>query len=275
MIDYKIKQAMIVVATKPLIDWLLSLNTHNRAPKRSAIDWLHQSIDDGQWFLTNQGVGITASGWITDGQHRLIAIADAGYPPVEFVLVTGLKDEAQAVVDRHAKRSQADVIKLFLNQTVTNQAVAVANVIFRVRTDGESFSFINKRPSDFEIAGFISDNAEALSRIMPCIGSGARAAVAAAIVHYSMSYDFDAACEFADKVRTGVGLTATDPAYRLRLWLENHRAGGAQSQVEHYSATATACIAHARGESLNMIRLSASWDRLPKRRQSSGFMVKP
>ena len=267
MIDFKLKRAIIVTSSKDLVDWLLSLNTHNRAVKKTVIKSIADEIKRGLWQFTNQGIGITASGWLTDGQHRLYAIREAGYPPAELLIVTGLSDDAQSDVDRHAKRSSADVIRLILNRTVSNQAVAAVKVILSVKTDGDRFVMASGgRISEFDLADFMSEYHDTLSAVLQAIGSSMRAPVTAALIEYGMRHDVDAACDLAEKIRTGTELAASDPAYRLRIWLERNRGGGGMQQCYAYSAAVTACIAHARGEPLTLLRPSGSWDRLPRRK---------
>lgn len=265
MIDYTKKGALIVTTTPQLVEFLLSLNTHNRKLKSSNVDLLSSEIKAGRWKLTNQGIGITKDGRLVDGQHRLEAIKKAGFLPVEIVVVTGLDDGAQAVVDKHSKRSQADVIKLLMNRSVSSQMVAAANVMLRVRSGQSGFYMDTSLASDFAVADLVAEHSDAFDLIMPAVGSKTRAGVCAALVEYGIRYDVDAAVEFAEKIKTGLSLGANDPAYRLRRWIEHYsKANGGKQQADSYGATVTACIADARGESLSLLRISGSWDRLPK-----------
>ena len=186
MINYTKKAAYIMLSTKELVDWLLEINTHNRTIKQSQVDSLCSDITNDRFYFTNQGIGITRSGFLTDGQHRLLALKKSGYPPVDLLIVTGLDDEAQAVVDRHSKRSQADIIRLVLNKTVSNQAVAAINIIMRVKSNGERFMMSSGRISEFEIAEFMSEYGDVLSLVFSSLGSSIRASVAAAIIEYAL-----------------------------------------------------------------------------------------
>ena len=269
LFDVKKRAAHIVDGTKELVDWLLSMNTHNRTIKASHIITLKRDILAGNWEFTNQGIGVSASGVLNDGQHRLMAIAGLGYPPgITLLIVTGLSDKAQAVVDRSAKRSQADVIKLILNRTISNHVVGAINVLLNVKSGSDGFvskSSRNGRTSDFEVADYMAENAELFDKLISATGSNIRVAVMAALTEYALRYSLDSACELGSQIKTGAGLMVSDPAYRLRQYLSTHKGGGGSTQVDAYAYAVTACIAHARGESLGLLRKSASWDRLPKR----------
>ena len=256
-----------MLSTKELVDWLLEINTHNRTIKQSQVDSLCSDITNDRFYFTNQGIGITRSGFLTDGQHRLLALKKSGYPPVDLLIVTGLDDEAQAVVDRHSKRSQADIIRLVLNKTVSNQAVAAINIIMRVKSNGERFMMSSGRISEFEIAEFMSEYGDVLSLVFSSLGSSIRASVAAAIIEYALRFDVESACSLAEQIKTGIALNANDPAYRLRLWMERNKGGGSAQQLESYSITVSACIAHSKGEKLMLLRESGSWARLTKKKK--------
>lgn len=262
--DYTRQQAIIVTATKEIVDWLLSLNTNNRAIKNTHINYIRNQIKNGNWYFTNQGIGVSKKGVLTDGQHRLIAIVKENYPPVELLLVLGLDDMAQAVVDTHAKRSQADVIRLLMNRTVSNQAIAALNVTLLIRTDGLKFSWIGGKTDTFELSEIIADENELLTRLFTSCGTGIRTPVMAALIEYARLYSIDYACNLGEQIKDGLNLTKDDPAYRLRDWLAKNKTNGAATRLMAYSVAVSACIAHAKSEKLQVLRPASSWARLPK-----------
>ena len=263
-IDFTIPQALIVTASKPLVDKLLAMNTHNRKIRQSQVDALKKDLNDGRWLLTNQGIGVTKSGFVPDGQHRLEAIRQAGYPAVKFVLVTGLDDNAQAVVDTQTRRSQSDIIALLLDQTISNQAVAALNIVLKISSKDGRFTFSRERTNCFDLAEAFSDWHDILVSLLRAAGSSMRAPVTAALIEYAFM-DLDSACELAEQIKTGIDISGTSPAYRLRQYLSKNRGGGASTQLECYSMTVTACIAHSRGDCVSLLRPSGSWSRLSKK----------
>lgn len=264
MYDFSVEQAVIVIATKQLVDWLLSLNTHNRKIKPTHIKYIRNQINNNNWFLTNQGIGVSKKGVITDGQHRLVSLAEEGYPPVKILIVFGLDEKAQSVVDTHAKRSQSDVIRLLLNRTVHNQAVAAINATLLVKTDGVKFTYVSGKTDTFEVADIIANDHELISSLFLSCGTSLRSGVIAALMHYAKRYSLDHACALGTQIKEGVNLNKDDPAYRLRDWLSKNKYGGARGIVDSYSVTVSACIAHAKGETMQLLRPASSWARLPK-----------
>lgn len=269
MYDYTKQNCFIVIANQPLIDWLLSLNTHNRIIKKQHIALLEKQINDGHWFLTNQGIGVSESGYLTDGQHRLIAIKNAGYPPVPFVLITGLSDKAQSVVDTHAKRNQADVIRLFLNVTISTKIVAAINVCLNISHGENGFYMPYKKfggaTDTFDVSEHFVTYQDTWKALFNACGTRIRSGVMAALFEYAIRYSVDSACNLGASIKDGVNLEKNDPAYKLRAWLQSaSQNNGAHGQIVAYALTVTACIAHASGKPLGLLRESMSWDRLPK-----------
>ncbi len=252
----------IATATKPLVDALLAMNTRNRAARQTAIDRLRQDIEAGGWQLTASGVGVDKNGVLSDGQHRLMAIRDAGYPPVQFLLMTGLDPESQAVVDRHAKRGLADALSLVQGRTISSALVAANNAMLIIKnatSKDQPFVFSGAQPSDMAASANLLLWEDDLSAVMSAIGSSSRASVVAAVAIYHR-HDKERALIFADQVRRGIGLQENDPAYRLRTALSTVAVrGGAQGSLRAFSYAASAIIAHSQNRQLKMLRQSESW----------------
>lgn len=256
-------QAFIVTATKPLVDALLAMNTHNRKPRQTAISRLRSDIELGHWRLTASGVGVDKQGRLSDGQHRLHAIVEAGYPPVQFTLVIGLDPEAQSVVDRHAKRSLSDALSLLRGRTVSTAVMAASNSLLLIKNSTsptEPFVFAGGQPSDAQAAQCLLEWEEDLLAVMGAAGSNFRASIVAAMAIY-YRHDQDRAMMFADQMKRGLGLSETDPAYKLRAALESGlaRIGGAQGSIQAFRFTVSAVLAHSQGRELRLLKGSDSW----------------
>ncbi len=130
-IKYEGERAEIVTASKQIVDKLLAMNTHNRKYKASWVKKLCADIKNGRFYLTNQGVGVSKDGVLLDGQNRLMAIRDAGYPPVKFVLVTGLDKISQQKIDVGFRRTLSDLLALLIDKpSVANIKTAACNAIW-------------------------------------------------------------------------------------------------------------------------------------------------
>lgn len=91
---------------------LLEKNHNNRKPRKSHIQHLARQMSKGRWKLSPQPIVVTKSGYLVDGQHRMIAVVESG-ATIE-VLVAIIPDESQqeifTVLDQGAARSVADIL---------------------------------------------------------------------------------------------------------------------------------------------------------------------
>jgi len=259
--------AQFVVATKPLIDGLLALNTRNRKLMGSAVSRLKNDILDGAYLATCQGIGVDRHGVLADGQHRLVAIKEAGYPPVVILLVTGLDPNAQAVIDRGAKRSLADALALVEGRTVSNAVVAACSIFITIKNahnKSVDFGHVDRACRALgRIKAAVRQWEDDVSAILSVVGSF-RAAVVAALAVYHR-HEPEAALAFATKLRTGVNLSADDPALRLREALHRGHSGGAAANMRVFKLSVTACIADANKKQLKLIKERDSWSEAPWR----------
>src|SRR5215469_10043868 len=83
---------------------LLESNTHNRGDKEKKVNQYAQDMLNGKWRLNGEAIKISKSGFIADGQNRLMACVKAGVA-FETLIVFNVDDEAQEVMDTGAARS--------------------------------------------------------------------------------------------------------------------------------------------------------------------------
>lgn len=253
----------IETATRPLVDALLAMNTRNRAPKDSHIKRLSSDMLSGNFYLTASGVGVSKTGVLLDGQNRLMAIRESGYPPVQFVLATGLADDSQRVVDRHSKRTLSDVLTMHMNMTISTHMVALTNAIAAfgaTRKTGFGLSRgASAQMTDTVVAEFLAEHAE-LSVDVIQASKQVKAPVLAALWVYAY-HEKEMALDFAHQVGTGIGLSEDSPAYRLRLAMERLKSSAsAPGRLELFRLSASACISHFQGKNLKLLKGVDSWD---------------
>lgn len=271
-IDYTKKQATIITADKDIVDSLLLRNTNNRILRKSVKEWIKKAIEKKDFVLTGQGIAVSSDGILIDGQHRLQAIREAGYPPVELLVVTGLDPKAMMYIDAHAKRTTGDMLKIVLDRNITNREASIVNSHLKIGENGTSEFVFNKgRPSPQDIVDFMDHNKEFLSLLTSAGGSMLRSGAYCALLHYGFQYDKDRAVELAAKINTGEHLSRNDPAYKMReMVLSSHRKTtyGSAGQLADYKYAITVCVADALGEEISILRQASSWDRLPKKEKS-------
>jgi hypothetical protein len=89
---------------------LLSHNFSNRPVRKNHVSGLASAIKRGEWRLTHQGIAVSESGGLVDGQHRLHAIIQAGVP-VTAIVVRGVDASTFDSIDIGERRSLSDTLK--------------------------------------------------------------------------------------------------------------------------------------------------------------------
>lgn len=100
-----------IVTPEMAKNWLES-NINNRPVRKQKVKAYVRSIVNGNFHATNLGIGFFEDGSLADGQHRLMAIAEAGVP-VEALVVYGLKREVSPHIDTGSNRTGSDVLIMF------------------------------------------------------------------------------------------------------------------------------------------------------------------
>ena len=118
-------QKMIVTPTQAT-NWLQS-NKQNRNVRNYWVEQLTNQIKSGNWILTHQGIAISKSGVLIDGQHRLMAIQKANIP-VEMFVCFDADESIFKAIDSGIKRSMSDLTKL--NKLDAEVATRVCKILF-------------------------------------------------------------------------------------------------------------------------------------------------
>lgn len=254
----------VVTADKKLVDGLLMLNSRNRKVNQSVVTDIRDKIMAGAFLLTGDAVVVSNTGVLLNGQHRLLAIKMAKYPPVRFVLCTGFDDASQKAMDRHSRRTIYNALTMSLGKSISAKMVAIVTTLrrYQLATD-PAHKFKWERGavsvSDEAIESFVVAHHKLLVEIMTH-GSNLRASILAPIFIYA-HHDRDAAIKFTVKVSKGLGLQESDPAYRLRAALERLKGvSGHGGQLEIIQTTAAAIIADHKGAQVERLRPVESWE---------------
>lgn len=245
--------------TKELVDYLLTLNTHNRNPKDLQIANLKQDQEENRWFQTAQGIGVSKEGVLLDGQNRLIANRRAGYPAIQVLIVTGLETESQAAVDQHCRRSMVDTLSLLMNIEMTSRIVATMNMIINcrgLREPGEPFSVLRDRTTPRQVAGAITE----WNDYLDIAGVRMAAPINATICSYARFGDADVARLFLTDMKSMTNLPENSPVLRLTSAINQHRSRNGEGRLYLVQATASAIQAYGEGRSLSKLYAAKAWD---------------
>lgn len=97
----------IKLITPEIAASLLETNTKNRTLRDKTVIQLADAIKAGQWMVTHQGIAVSQSGVLLDGQHRLAAIVKSNIA-VQMMVSTGVGDESFMVIDSGLQRNISD-----------------------------------------------------------------------------------------------------------------------------------------------------------------------
>lgn len=245
--------AKIVIADEMLVNTMLGMNTNNRSLRKSVVQKYMRDIKEGKWVLTNQGIGISESGVLIDGQHRLEAIKQCGYPKVPLLVVMGLSDSAKFAVDQHAKRTSRDMIQFAFDSRVNRLAPAIATSYL---TCGDA----KRAPhSMHDIYDWIVEHRDLLEDVLAIpsnIGFFAAPYLAGFIYCIKKGRTIEKLKQFIEGVETGQMLTKEDPRLHLRNFMTASRksSAGEMIRIERFIKSAKAFDAYSRGQKMLSLR---------------------
>lgn len=103
--------AEIIYVDPALATAWLSRNLRNRNLKRHKVDQYARDMAAGNWLITGEAIKFSKEGTLLDGQNRLHAVIQSG-ATVPFVVIRGLDDAVQGVMDTGAQRTGADALTM-------------------------------------------------------------------------------------------------------------------------------------------------------------------
>lgn len=92
---------------------ILAHNQVNRNLRERVHQAYRKDMEDGRWVMTGEPIQISESGALLNGQHRMTALSNCTHTDgIDLLVVRGLPDRAQLLMDQGAPRSIADMLKL-------------------------------------------------------------------------------------------------------------------------------------------------------------------
>lgn len=218
-------EAKVMKITPQMAEEWLGRNSHNRPIRNARVEELVGVIERGEWFLNGDSIRFDANGVLSDGQHRLWAIALSGIT-VESLVVTGLASEAQETIDVGARRNLKDVLSL-RGETNASMLAAVLNVKWKL---DQGLIRTTRRPSIQQALAVLDANPALRDAKGAANKIGDRFKVSSAVVgvcwYEFQSIDPDDADVFFEKLATGVALQEGEAILALRRYMETQTAGG-------------------------------------------------
>lgn len=113
----------IELITPQLAERYLTANVGNRPILRAVVARYAREMAAGNWLLTHQGIAFDSLGILVDGQHRLLAIVEAGRS-VQMVVTRDIHVGSQIAMDDHAKRNASASLTIAAGAPITAWAVS-------------------------------------------------------------------------------------------------------------------------------------------------------
>jgi hypothetical protein len=247
-----IMKAEFIQINKERGESYLALNTSNRTPRKSYVRHLREAFRRGEYVTTHQGIAISQSGILIDGQHRLLALKELNWPSgIVMLVVTGLPDEAAAVVDIGAKRSYSDVLRMAFDVSLHSMICAAYNCILKDRS-GWSASANRSTPDQL-----ISLHREFCDDIHAVRGVTKYRYCAATLAAWTVAHSQNAEVieGMVEQFVSGANLDEGDPLLTLRNFLGDNKKGSSSPnrQMERFRKTTRALDAAVKGERLTRL----------------------
>ena len=217
--DKDIIAEVITIRPQDATTWL-KCNRNNRHVRSAHVNFLAQEITNGNWQVNGQAIVIADDEQVLDGQHRLLAIIEAGQP-IQSLVVYGISPEAFRTIDTGAVRTGADALTLYFHEEpqshVSSVAVA-AQWCFRLErgmvsgklrmSNTDVIEYVKAHTSMFACA----ENLASMPREARPISMGC----GVALYEMFQRKHSDQADTFMHNFFTGENLVKTDPEYLLR-----------------------------------------------------------
>lgn len=210
----------VLVTPELARQWLLQ-NRGNRTVRARAVTRLATVIRDGGWQVTHQGVAFMHDGRLADGQHRLMAVVQAGIA-VEMMVTWDLGHAQLVAIDNGgaSTRDAFDVVGFADGTRVDSHVRGWIMGALELSENGHLMAPAARsvRGARAAIQLHLADAMLLRSAMSGTIGREPPAAVMGALIIARVT-DPDAVDAFARAVKTGENLARYSPALALREYL--------------------------------------------------------
>jgi hypothetical protein len=211
----------VVTITPQIATQWLRCNRINRPVRKNHVVFLSQEILNGHWQVNGQPIVIADNEDVIDGQHRLMAVIEAGQP-IKTLVVYGIKPEAFATIDTGVVRSGADALCLHFTEHSQTVVKAVATAVGWVRSlERGTVHHGKRRISNTEIIEYAQSHLSLFAHAeqllsFPKDNRPLSLGVGTACYEIFARKCEDAADAFMSSLYTGEALTREDVEWQLR-----------------------------------------------------------
>ena len=105
-------ETTIIKVTPEMAGKWLEDNLVNRNIRPKVVAAYQRDMEHGRWEFTGEPIQISVSGALLNGQHRLTALSMANVKSIDMLVVSGLPDKAQSLMDQGVARHIRDAMLL-------------------------------------------------------------------------------------------------------------------------------------------------------------------
>lgn len=211
---------VVTITPSDATNWL-RCNMHNRPVRKRHVEFLAGEIKNGNWQINGQAIVIAEDEQVLDGQHRLLAIIEAGVA-IKTMVVYGISAAAFSTIDTGAVRTSADALCLHFSEYPQHIVKAVASAVPWVKQLEKGSMHKNpKKLSNTEIIAYAKDHISLFERAAtllhyPKDNRPLSAGVGTALYEYFSRKDEETAGDFFRDLYTGENLSRNNVEYILR-----------------------------------------------------------
>lgn len=219
--DTNIIAEVITVSPTDAAAWL-SCNQNNRPVRKNHVMFLAREIVEGNWQVNGQAIVIADDEQVLDGQHRLMAIIEAG-KAIQTLVVYGITPEAFRTIDTGAVRTGADALTMHFHEVpqVLIKAISTAVQWCEKLERGVLHGSGRMKLSNTDVIDYVKKHQSLIqcAETMQGYPSEARPlslGMGVALFEMFARKHAEQAEKFMRALYTGEELTRTDPEYLLR-----------------------------------------------------------
>ncbi|MFE7462364.1 hypothetical protein ACWFMI_24740 [Nocardiopsis terrae] len=240
--------------------WLRDRNKGNRNLSLPAAQQYAETMRDGRWKLTHQGIAFDEAGNILDGQHRLLAVTLADVPVDIFVFV-GMDRDTFTVLDVGRRRQAGHLIQSTPYGLLAAAACRFLGVVDGTFQDGKSSYIVGKGDNDI-LLGVFNNWEDELTQWAKSVNDTRKTSRVLPAPHLAVLAQA-ARTQYADRIdpwleglKTGAGLDATDSRLHLRNRFITDRKGflGTTGRDQAYRLTVKAWNSYAMSKPMRVLR---------------------
>lgn len=213
--------AEVVTITPGIATAWLRCNQNNRPVRKRHVVFLANEISAGNWQVNGQAIVISNDEEVLDGQHRLMAIIEAGIP-IKSLVVYGISPEAFKTIDTGAVRTGADALSLHFPELNVGTVRCAATAVTWIRQLEQGFANNCKRISNTETIAYVAEHQSILRHADTLMGypkdyRPLSLALGVALYEMFARKDEERAHKFMLDLFTGENLSRTDVEMVLRV----------------------------------------------------------